>query len=82
MLLDLVGVDHHTIVDDHWLSYDRLVPVEVELGGAALAGNGRLRRDEHAAALHATLRRDPACDCYGSASAAEIWPTASAGHPN
>ena len=70
VLLDLLGVDHQAIVDDHWLSYDRPVPVEVEMGKASTLEARPLDRAEHGEALQSLLDSDPATRCYHHHSAA------------
>lgn len=71
MLLDLLGVDHQTIVDDHWLSYDRPVPIEVEMGKQSTLAARPLSREDHADALHFILRQQPAIGCYDNRPASE-----------
>ena len=70
MTLDLVGVDLDAIVEDHWLSYDRPVSIEHELGytpaGQPAAHDPTLTRSGHGAALRAVLATHPARSLFAS----------------
>ena len=69
-LLDLLGVDHDTIVSDHWLSFDRPTPIEVEMGKAPTFEHAPLSRNDHADGLRSFLHQHPATALFASEKSA------------
>ncbi len=71
ILLDLLGVDHQAIIDDHWLSYDRPEPVEVAMGKESSLAAHPIDRELHHGTLSGVLRAQPAVGCYGDKASAQ-----------
>lgn len=71
MVLDLLGVEHDAIVADHWLSFERPHPVQVNTGTATDAAAPKLTRDQHREVMHRLLLERPATSCFTNTRQAE-----------
>ncbi len=70
MILDLLGVDHETIVADHWISFDRARSLESELGKAEPPDKPEPDRETYAAVLGDVLAAHPSTSCFTSSDQA------------
>lgn len=66
VLLDLVGADHQTIIEDHWMSFDRSEQVERTLKLKEQSGGLLpLKRDDHAEIMSDFLSTAPSSRIFG-----------------
>jgi protein tyrosine/serine phosphatase len=64
MMLDLLGVDHATIIADHWVSFDRARSLESEFGKAESPDKPAPDREIYAAVLGDLLAAHPSTGCF------------------
>lgn len=64
MILDLLDVDHETIIADHWISFDRARPLEAELGKTEASDKPPPDKNAYAKVMRHVLAAHPSTGCF------------------